>query len=758
MSQTFEEDREYLISKYHKQDGSFEEQYLKDAHLNTKYGRMAFHGYEYDPQTGMDDEEIRNGLRDMQPWLDKLSHPVAKAEAIKFVLEHTRIDVNEHDYFVGIYSWDRLCREVTVSRWDEEVFREKIPQIKDELDDLNASGANLYWPDYDHVVVDWLAVMELGFPGLLERTRTYRRQCEAAGELTEEKAAFYDSIIIEYSAIIDFVDRLYRYACTKSFEKAPKIAQCLKQLRDGAPTDTYEALQLMYLFFMIIESVDCYQCRSLGNGLDRTLQRFYDADIASGRYTKGEIRELLAYFLMQFSAIGNYWGQPFYLGGTDEEGKCRITELSYLIIDVYKELGLYNPKVQIKVAKDTPHDFMDICFDMIRNGQNSIVFCCEENFTKLLMKSGVSYEEALDHDVTGCYEVAVRGDHVCTTAGNFNLAKPLLYALYNGIDNTIGKKVGITTGDPDSFAYFGDFYHAVLRQLDALIEKAIRLNHAAECYLGYVNPSGMYSATIRRSLERGTDGYQAGVRFNDSNFAMAGLATLIDSVMAVKYLVYDKKACTIKELTDALDADWKGYEKLRFMALHCPHKYGNGDRETDIYTSAISDFITLKISNRPNHKGGVYKCEAHSPRFVWQGLKTQATPDGRHAGEELSKNASPSVGMDRNGATALIRSVLKIHPENFMTGSCLDLMLHPSTVSGKEGLEVFHALVRTYFANGGPAVHFNVFDAQKLREAQKEPEKYANLQVRVCGWNARWNNLTRQEQDAYIRRAENIVE
>lgn len=758
MFKTFESDRAYLESKYHKLDGSFEEQYLKSAHLSTQYGRMAFHGYEYDTETGLSDEEIKTGLRDMMPELDKLSHPVAKATAIKYVLDNTRIDVNEHDYFVGIYSWDRLCREVTVSRWDKEVFSEKIPHIKEELDDLNESGANLYWPDYDHVVVDWLAVMELGFPGLLERTRMYKEKCEKAGELTEEKRDFYDAIIIEYSAIIRFMDRLYRYACTKDFEKAPKIAQCLKHLRDGAPQDTFEALQLMYLFFMIIESIDCYQCRSLGNGLDRTLQKFYDADIANGKYTREEVKEFLAYFLMQFSAIGNYWGQPFYLGGTNEEGRCRITELSYLIMEVYRELELYNPKVQIKVTKDTPESFLNVCFDMIRSGLNSIVFCSEDNFTKLLIHSGVSPKEALDHDVTGCYEVAVRGDHVCTTAGNFNLAKPLLYALYDGIDMTIGKPLGIRTGKAEDFRNFDDFYHAVIRQLDALIEKAIILNNEAECYLGYVNPSGMYSATIKRSLERGLDGYQAGVRYNDSNFAMAGLATLIDSVMAVKYLVYDKKVCTMQELKKALDDNWNGHESLHRMALNCPHKYGNSDPETDIYTSALSDYISLKITNRQNRKGGVYKCEAHSPRFVWQGLKTQATPDGRCAGEEISKNASPVPGMDKKGATALIRSELKLHPQQYTTGGCLDLMLHPSTVSGDTGLKVFRALLDVYFENGGSSVHFNVFDAEKLKEAQKYPEKYRNLQVRVCGWNAQWNNLTRAEQDAYILRAQNIAE
>ena len=268
----------------------------------------------------------------------------------------------------------------------------------------------------------------------------------------------------------------------------------------------------------------------------------------------------------------------------------------------------------------------------------------------------------------------------------------------------------------------------------------------------------MYSATIERSLARGVDGYQAGARFNDSGIAFAGLATLIDSLMAVKYLVYDKKLCTLQVLRDALDADWKGYDKLLLEARNCPYKYGNHDPEADLYAGALSDFLTMKINNRPNGKGGVFKTEAHSPRFVWQGLKTQATPDGRKAGDELSKNASPVPGMDRNGTTALIESAISLHPENFTTGGCLDIMLHPSSVSGKEGSDILYSLIDTYMAHGGASIHFNVFDTEKLKDAQLHPEKYQNLQVRVCGWNVLWNNLTRDEQNAYILRASNIRE
>lgn len=286
----------------------------------------------------------------------------------------------------------------------------------------------------------------------------------------------------------------------------------------------------------------------------------------------------------------------------------------------------------------------------------------------------------------------------------------------------------------------------------------MRLNNRVDGFLGYVNPSSMYSATVTCSLEKGVDGYQAGSRFNNSSICVAGFATLVDSLMAIKHFVYDEKIVTLAQMREALDANWAGFETLRLQIIRCEHKYGNADAETDLYARGLSDYITTLISNKPNGKGGLYQVEAHSPRFVWQGMKTQATPDGRFAGEELSKNASPVSGMDRTGITALIKSAVAIHPENFSRGGCLDVLLHPSTVADDKGLDIMYSLITMYHANGGPSVHFNIFDAEQLKDAQLHPEKYTGLQVRVCGWNALWNNLTRAEQDSIILRAESICD
>ncbi len=746
MFKTFDSDRKFIERKYHNPDEEF-----------NSLQRMKYHGEGYDEESGLDDEGILNGLKKLEPEIDQLPHPVAKSKAVKYVLENERLYVNEHDYFVGFYSLNRLVSGITLYKWRSEAREEWNRELLDLFEDFNHSGAVAIWEDYDHVVPDWDSLMKLGFKGIIDRALYYKNKRIEDGTLTDEQRAYFDGIEIEYTAVIDVIDRMYRLALTKKHNKSEKIAACLKQLRDGAPTNIYEAMQLIYIYFMVSECIDNYQVRSLGNGLDRTLYPFYKNDIESGTFTREEIKEFLAYFLMQWSAIGNYWGQPFYLGGTKPDGSTKINDLSYDIIDVYDKLGIYNPKIQIKYNKNIPLDFLNRILDMIRGGQNCFVFCCEPGMIKATMSYGATYEEALDMDIRGCYETGIRANEVSPSSGYVNAAKAVEYVFTNGFDTRINKQMGIKTGEISDFNTFEDFYRAVLLQWEYFIEKSVEITNDYERFMSYVNPSSMYSATVETSLKNAFDGYQGGVKFNNSAMLNCGFASLVNSVMAVKKLVYDNKKTTLEELNAALQNNWEGYEHLRAEALHSPQKYGNSEPETDMYAEMMARYFANKVNGRPNARGGVYKAIMHSAmQFVWQGEKTLATPDGRKAGEELSKNGSPAPGTDKNGVTALINSVCKLNPTLYPESFCLDIMLHPSATEGEDGLVAMKALIDAYMANDGMSMQINVFNAEILRDAQKNPDKYQNLQVRVCGWNVLWNNLSRAEQDAYILRAENI--
>lgn len=731
MFKTFDQDRHYIERKYHDPEKSF-----------NSHNRRAYHGYDYDSSTGMSDEEIEEGLKKLD--LSGLSHPVAKARAIRFVLENTRIDCNEHDYFVGLYTWNQQAMAVTMNLWKKEIFEGNLQEQIAVSKRLNRSGAVAIWPDFDHVVPDWDSLMKLGFAGILKRAQKYRTLHGA------ESKDFFDGIEETYTAVLDFVDRLYRHACTLTHPKAGAYAQCLLHLRDGAPTDTYEALQLIYLYFMISESVDFYQARSLGNGLDATLYPFYCRDLETGHYTRGELREFLAYFLMQWSAIGNYWGQPLYLGGTDAQGGTLINDLSHDIVEVYGELGIYNPKIQIKYNKNIPQEFLFKVLDQIRAGRGGFVFCCEPGMMKAVMGYGATHEEARTMDIRGCYETGVRAKEVCTGTGYVNPLKAVWYAMTDGYDSVSGEQVGLHTGDPKSFE---EFYGAFLKQYEYLIDQTVWIANAWDPYMEAINPSSLYSATVEVSLQNGRDGYGGGVKFNNSALLNCGLATAVDALMAVWEFVYEKKELTLAEFRTVLDQNWEGAEALRTKVRNSPHKYGNGDELTDRYAEAVSRFFCAKVNGRKNGRGGVYKAILHSAlQFIRQGQKTGATPDGRKAGEEISKNGSPAPGMDRNGVTALIRSATKLDPPQYMESFCLDVMLHASAVEGERGNFILKSLLDAYMEQNGQSMQFNVMDEKTLRDAQIHPEKYRNLQVRVCGWSVLWSDLSLAEQEAYLLR------
>ena len=730
-------DRFYIENKYHRTDEPFD-----------GFDRMAYHGYEYDPSTGMTDEEIHAGLAVLVSGLEGQSHSVMKAKAVEYVLDHTRIDVNEHDYFPGLYSWGRLIDRHTVNRWHGEAIEKAAAELDSQLlFDLPNSGAASYSLDFDHTVPDYDSMMELGFAGILSRAED---SFAALEQPTDAQKDFFAAVQIEYRAVLRFVERLYQYAITRDFPKGDTIAAGLKQLCIGAPRNTYEALLMMYLYYMISESVEHYQVRSLGYGLDSTLLPFYERDLENG-VPKEEIATYIAYFLMQFSAMGNYWGQPMYLGGTG-----KVNDLTHLILDVYDELGIYNPKIQIKVNRNTPKDFVCKALDMVRHGAGNMVFCNEDTITKALMRQGATYEKAVDSVIKGCYEYTTKAGTICISFSTFNVLKAVALVFSNGIDKRSGKRVSIDTGDVTTFSSFEDFYTAFRRQMESIVGTMTTCLGALEKQIGDINPSILYSATIPSCVKAMTHATAGGSK-TVSSMWLNGLGSAVDALMAVYELVYETKVTTLAELKDALDHNWAGYEKLRLKALACKHKYGNGDPMADHYANAIHQHFSSRFSGLKNSMGGNYEYEIHSARaFITQGAFTEATADGRRDWEETSKNASPTQGMDKQGITALIRSATAMDLSLADSGACLDAMLHPSAVQGEEGLEAFYGVLMTYIQKGGASIHFNIFSEEMLLDAQKYPENYKNLQVRVCGWNVLWNNMPKSEQDAYILRARNI--
>lgn len=733
-------DYEYISNKYHDASKPF-----------NSFARFIRRDGIFSVETGMDGDKIKENILLEDKEIEHLPHPIRKAKAFAFILANTRISCDNRDRFPAINAIDRPLNATLIAKWNNEVFGERIPEVGKRRWELERDGIVTMWPDYDHSVPVWDRIFDLGFTGLLQESEAARQN----NLLTQEQDAFFEGIKITYEAIISFIGRLANLA--EQTNGSDRLATALYNIQHNPPKTFYEALLVDYIYFMLSEHIEGLQVRSLSN-FDRLFYSFYQNDLKNG-VTENEIREDLAYFFMQFTAIGNYWNQPVFLGGCKQNEATEINELSYLFLDVYDKMKIYNPKIQIKVADSTPKSFLLKALDMIRRGNNSIVFVSDKTIRTALIKKGLSEEQARLCNVKGCYEYSVQGG-MDTGMNYLNLLKPLEYALHCGCDGVTGKFAGLQSPSVESYTAFNDFYEEYKKQLKHVIDCAMETVNHYEDYLAYINPQSMLSATYPSCLERGKDALEGGAIENGTVLGGGFIADIADSLTAIKKYVFDRKQLTLKEFCDILDNNYEGHEKFRLQLLKDADKYGNDKDLPDGFAKDIIDFIAKYVCGKPNAKkrGGKWTCGFHVARMSYtQGEATAASPNGRKKGEELSKNCSASMGQNKEGATSAILSVTKIDATAFTGDAALDLGLLPSAVKGDDGLEAMYGLLMTFLKRNGHAIHINVFDADTLREAQKHPEKYQDLQIRVCGWNVLWNNINKIEQDGFIKQAESLI-
>ena len=733
-------DYHYITNKYHDANKPF------DA-----FNRFIRRDEIFDPQTGMDGDEIKKQILFQDEKFEDLPHPIRKAKALAYILENTRISCDSRDRFPAINAIDRPLNATLVAKWRNKVFCEIIPEVGKKRWEFERDGIVTMWPDFDHSVPVWDRIFALGFSGLLEESEKARN----SKQLSQEQEAFFEGVKITYEAIIALVGRLSELA--KNTTGSERMATALYNIQYQPPKTFYEALLVDYIYFMISEHIEGLQVRSLCN-FDRLFYCYYQNDLKNG-ITEEEICGDLAYFFLQFTAIGNYWNQPVFLGGCKEKEETEINELSYLFLDVYDKMKIFNPKIQIKVADSTPKPFLLKALDMIRRGNNSIVFVADKTIRTALVNAGATKEQARLCDVKGCYEYALQGG-MNTGMNYLNLLKPLEYALHCGCDGVTKKFAGCESPNVEQYATFEDFYEEYKKQLKYVIDCTIESVNAYEDYLAYINPQSMLSATYPSCIEKGKDALAGGATENASIISGGFIADLADSLTAIKKYVFEQKKLTLKKFCDILDADFQGHEKFRLQILKDADKYGNDKDIPDKFAREIIAYFVSCVRGRRNSakRGGKWNCNFHVARMSYsQGQKTAASPNGRKRGEELSKNCSASMGQNKEGATAAILSVTKIDATAFTGDAALDLGLLPSAVKGEDGLDAMYGLLMTFVKRGGHAMHINVFDADTLRDAQAHPEKYQDLQIRVCGWNVLWNNINKIEQDGFIKQAESLV-
>lgn len=551
-------------------------------------------------------------------------------------------------------------------------------------------------------------------------------------------------------------------------EELEKIIDVCNRVPAHSPRDFWEALQHYWFVHLgVITELNPWDAFNPGR-LDQHLYPFYEKGLADGSLTKEKAKELLQLFWIKFNnqpappkvgvtAEESNTYNDFALintGGVRTDGSSAVNELSYLILDVVEEMRTLQPSSMVQISKKTPDEFLNRVLKIIKTGFGQPSVFNTDEIVQELLRQGKTVEDARDGGSSGCVETGAFGKECYILTGYFNLVKVLEITLNNGVDPRTGRRIGLPTGDPKDFDTFDELLDAFKKQLHHFIDVKIGGNNVIERLYADHLPVPFLSIMISDCISKGKDYNDGGARYNTSYIQGVGLGTLTDSLAAIKHQIFDRKEMSLGELLKALRTSFAGFEKLRQRLINKTPKYGNDDDYADDITRTIFEAYFSAVDGRPNMKGGSYRINLlPTTVHIYFGKVVGATPDGRKAGEPLSEGVSPVQGADRKGPTAVIKSVSKI--DHVKTGgTLLNQKFAPELLVDEVGLDKLAHLIRTYFKLGGHHIQFNVINAETLHNAQRHPEKYRDLMVRVAGYSDYFVNLSLDLQNEIIRRTE----
>jgi len=747
---------------------------------------------------------------------ERVSTPIARALALKYIMEHKKISIDEGELIVGergpapkatptypeltTHSLEDFeimsTRDKTrfaVSEEVKEVYREKIiPFWKGKtMREKVFSAMSKEWHDAFGAGV-FTEFMEQRAPGhAIMDDKIYRMGMEDFKAKIDRKLAELDylndpeaykkeqelkAMKIAADAIIILGKRYSKLAREmaekesdpKRKKELEKIAEVCDRVPAYAPRDFWEALQMYWFIHLgVITELNLWDSFNPGR-LDLNLYPFYKKDLEEGKITREFAKELLECFWIKFNnhpappkvgiteeQSGTY--QDFSLinvGGLTKDGSDAVNELSYLILDVLEEMELMMPSTCVQLSKKNPDAFLKRAIKVVKKGFGQPSFFNTDAIIMEFLRQGKTIEDARLGGPSGCVTISAFGKESTTLTGYMNWPKILEITLNNGIDPRTGKKVGIETGDPRTFKTYDELFEAYKKQLKYFVDLKIKGNNVIERLYAEYMPSPFMSLLIDDCIEKGKDYHDGGPRYNSTYIQGVGIGTITDSLAAIKYWVYDKKKISMEKLLNALKDNFEGEEKLRQMLMNEAPKYGNDDDYADEIAKQVFEAYFEILDGRPNTKGGKYRVNLlPTTVHIYFGKVTGATANGRKAGEPLSDGVSPSQGADRHGPTAVVKSVSKF--DHIRTGgTLLNQKFTPSLLKDEEGIDKLAQLVRTYFRYDGHHVQFNVISAETLRDAQKNPEKYRDLIVRVAGYSDYFVNLGKDLQDEIIARTE----
>jgi trans-4-hydroxy-L-proline dehydratase len=547
-----------------------------------------------------------------------------------------------------------------------------------------------------------------------------------------------------------------------------KIAQICRQVPAHKPRTFHEALQMYWFVHLgIITELNGWDAMTPGH-LDQHLQPFYERGLADGLLDRDAAKELISCLWIK---VNNHTAPPkvgvtakesgtyndftqINLGGLNAAGGDASNEVSFLCLEVSDELHLLQPQPSVHISNKTPERFLKAATRVIRKGYGYPSVFNTDMVVMEQVRVGKSVEDAREGGTSGCIETGAFGKEAYILTGYLNVPKILEVTLNNGVDQLTGKQVSIATGDATTFTSYKQLYDAFTRQLEHIVNLKIRVNNYIERMYAKYSPAPFLSVVIHDCIEKGKDYYDGGPRYNTNYIQCCGIGTVTDSLSAIKTHVFDNGSISMDRLLTALKCNFAEEEALRLKLWNKTPFFGNDDDRADAIMKRVYDSLFESIDGKANTKGTVYHLNMLSTTcHVYFGKMLGASANGRFSHLPESDGTSPSHGADRNGPTAVIKSLSKMDQLK-SGGTLLNQRFLPSVLASEQDLDKLGGLIRTYFTLGGHHIQFNVIDGKTLRSAQQHPDEYRNLLVRVAGYSDYFVDLDREHQEEIISRTE----
>ncbi|MDD3810155.1 MAG: glycyl radical protein [Erysipelotrichaceae bacterium] len=639
-----------------------------------------------------------------------------------------------------------------------------------------------------HLAVDYQTMLETGLKGYQRRVERLKGELDLCDVASIDKYQFYKAVLIVIEAVRTFASRYAilarEMADTASGQRKEELLE-ISRICDKVPyeaAETFqEALQATWFIQLILQIESNGHSLSYGR-FDQYIYPYYKADKDNGKITDDQVVELLNNLWIKtltinkirsqshtFSSAGSPMYQNVTIGGQTPDKKDATNELSYLILKSVAQTRLPQPNLTVRYHRNMPKEFMDEALEVMKLGTGMPAFNSDEIIIPSFIEKGVSEEDAYNYSAIGCVETAVPGKwgYRCTGMSYMNFPRILLIVMNDGIDPTTGRRFVAGRGHFKDMTSFDQLMEAINDVMRELTRMSVIVENAIDLALERDVPDVLCSTLTQDCIGRGKTIKEGGAIYDFISGLQVGIANMADSLAAIKKLVFEEKTITTQQLFDALQDNFESEEgkKIQMLLINDAPKYGNDIDYVDNLVVAVYDTYLDEMKKYPNTRygrgpiGGIrYGGTSSISANVGQGFGTMATPDGRKARTPLAEGCSPAHNCDKSGPTAVFKSVAKLPTHEITGGVLLNQKVTPQLLQDEGNKQKLSMMIRTFFNRlDGYHVQYNVVSGDTLIEAQKYPEKHRDLIVRVAGYSAFFNVLSKATQDDIIERTEQTL-